>query len=72
MAKKKYYGKGGMISSDSSATANLPQNVIMKKYPEIGYGQREMLDDTITGVDQQMNDDAHGGKHKRGSNPDKW
>jgi len=72
MPKKKYYGKGGMISSDSSATANLPQNVMIKKYPEVGYGQKELLNDTISGVDQQMNDDAHGGKHKTKVNPDKW
>jgi len=72
MPKKKYYGKGGMISKDHSAQANLPQGVVMKDYPELGYGQRELLDDTIRGVDQQMYDDAHGGKHKTKVNPDKW
>lgn len=72
MAKKYYGNKGGMISSDQSAQANLPQNVVMKNYPEIGYGMDEKLDDTIYGVDQQINSDMKGGKRKRGTNPEKW
>jgi hypothetical protein len=73
MAKKKYYGsKGGMISEDHSAFANLPQNVIMKSYPEIVYGMRQQLDDTITGIDQQMNDDARKGRGKKGRNPKRY
>lgn len=62
MAKKRYYGgKGGMISENMSATANLPQNVIMRKYKMNEYAYY-MLDDTITGVDRQMNSDVKGMK----------
>jgi len=73
MAKKKYYGdKGGMISSDYTAHANLPQDVVMKDYPELGYGQNELLDDTISGIDNQMKDDMTGGKRKKGKYPEKY
>ena len=70
---KKYHGKrSGMINGDNSAQANLPQGVVMKNYPELGYGMDERLDDTIYGVDQQINDDMKGGKRKRGTNPKKF
>ena len=46
-----------MISEDRSAFGNMPQNVIMRPYSgEHGYSP-EYLDDTIRGVDQQMNQD---------------
>lgn len=45
---------GGMLHDDMHAIANMPQNVIMRDYPrEIGY-LPENLDDTIAGVDAQM------------------
>jgi len=71
MAKKKYYD-GGMISEDRSATANLPQNVIMKVYPKVGFMNYSELNDTIRVVDNQMNDDASGKGIKKGSFPTKW
>ena len=47
----------GMIHEDHSAIANLPQNVMIKKYPESGPYMPEGLDDTIAGVDRQMDYD---------------
>jgi len=72
MAKKKYYGKGGMISSNSTSFANLPQDSMMKEYPKISYDMTDMLDDTITGVDAQIDGDARGGNKKKGKFPRKW
>lgn len=36
--------------------ANMPQNVVMKHYPNMGLGSREGLDDTIVGIDSQRKD----------------
>lgn len=45
---------GSMIREDHSAVANLPQNVIMRPYRKGGYGIPEGLNDTIEGVDRQI------------------
>ena len=45
----------GMIREDRSAIANLPQSVMMKPYPRPGNYLPEDLDDTIRGIDSQMN-----------------
>lgn len=45
----------GMIREDRSAIANLPQSVMIKTYPYAGAGMPEGLDDTISGIDNQMN-----------------
>lgn len=47
----------GMIYEDHRAIANLPQNVMMKEYPKTGPYIPEGLDDTIRGVDHQMDYD---------------
>jgi hypothetical protein len=50
---------GSMLSEDKSAIANMPQNVIIKMYPKSGAYMPENLDDTLRGVDGQMDaDDA--------------
>jgi len=67
MAKKRYYG--GMINDDTSAIANLPQQVIYKKYPEMPYNMPEGLDDTMAGVDRQIKDDL---KRKKPINSEKY
>lgn len=36
--------------------ANMPQEVVMKMYPKYGAGTDEHLDDTIVGIDGQVND----------------
>lgn len=46
-----------MISEDNKAVANLPQNVIMREYPKARFGGYSELNDTLMGIDIQMNDD---------------
>ena len=54
----------GMIREDHSAIANMPQAMMMKPWPTGGYGMPEGLDDTIRGVDRQMDaDDSQRRKH---------
>ncbi len=48
---------GGMIFEDHSAIANMPQEVKITAYPKTGPYIPEMLDDTIRGVDKQMDKD---------------
>ncbi len=47
----------GMIHEDHSQIANLPQNVMMTPYPHTGPYLPEGLDDTIRGIDHQMDYD---------------
>jgi hypothetical protein len=55
---------GGMIHEDHSAIANMPQEVMMKPYPKTGPYMPENLDDTIRGVDKQMDmDDSKRRQH---------
>jgi hypothetical protein len=51
------YDDSDMIREDRSAPSNLPQQVIHKMYPKLGYGVRSHLEDTIRGVDRQIDDD---------------
>jgi len=46
-----------MIHEDHRAIANLPQEVMIKAYPKTGPYLPEGLDDTIKGIDQQMDYD---------------
>ncbi len=46
-----------MIHEDHSAIANMPQHVMIKPYPRTGPYMPEMLEDTIGGVDAQMDYD---------------
>jgi hypothetical protein len=55
--RKQEMEDGGMIREDKSAIANLPQEVMMKPYPKTGPYMPEMIDDTIRGVDKQMDED---------------
>jgi len=47
-----------MISEDSRAVANLPQNVIMKDYDKTGPWNDEVMDDTIKGIEYQIDRDS--------------
>ena len=47
----------GMIRENPNAIANLPQEVMIKPYPKNGPYIPEGLDDTIRGVDMQMDYD---------------
>lgn len=54
----------GMIHEDHRAVANLPQEVMIKAYPRTGPYLPEVLDDTLEGVDRQMDyDDSQRRKH---------
>jgi hypothetical protein len=46
-----------MIHEDHRAIANMPQEVMIKAYPKTGPYMPEGLDDTIRGVDDQMDYD---------------
>lgn len=76
MAKKRYYseayaGRGarraqermdsGMIGG-GGGFANMPQNVIHRAWPKVGYNMPEGLNDTISGIDRQMKADNKGKK----------
>lgn len=55
----------GMIHEDHRAIANLPQYPMIKEYPKTGPYLPEGLDDTIAGVDHQMDyDDSQRHKHQ--------
>ena len=54
----------GMIHEDHRAIANLPQEVMIKPYPKTGPYLPEVLEDTIRGVDGQMDyDDSQRREH---------
>lgn len=55
---RKRFEDSGMIREDRNAVANMPQNVIMKDWPQASYGEKSYLDDTIRGIDSQMFDDT--------------
>lgn len=60
----------GMIHEDHSAIANMPQNVMIKPYRKSGAYMPEGLDDTIRGIDEQMNSDDR--KRSATFNPHKY
>ena len=66
-AKKRYYDKmksemeGDMISGPVGQ-AMMPQDVIMSHYPKDGSYLPENLNDGLSGVDKQKNDDVRGTK----------
>lgn len=49
--------EGGMIKNDYSQIANMPQNVMMKPWPDGGSYMPERLDDTIVGINKQVSAD---------------
>lgn len=54
----------GMIHEDPRAIANLPQEVRITPYPRTGPYMPEMIDDTLRGVDMQMDyDDSQRRSH---------
>lgn len=75
MAKKRFYKKesqqmmekrdAGMIHEDHSACANLPQQVIQKEWPRTTYFNHSELNDTISGIDRQMDTDTNGASRHR-------
>ena len=47
----------GMIRENHGAIANLPQEVMIKPYPMTGPYMDETYNDTIQGIDKQMDGD---------------
>lgn len=47
-----------MISNDRTSTANLPQASIQKDWPKSGHYTDSGLNDTIGGIDKQMDTDV--------------
>lgn len=74
MAKKRFYSMSeramekrdsGMLSNDMSACANMPQDVKYHAWPKDPSYASYNLDDTITGIDEQLRADGSGmRKHK--------
>ena len=62
----------GMIHEDHNAPANLPQEKIMRYYPQTAYtdGMGGYIDDTVRGVDEQIDADNSGVKKNFG--PEKY
>lgn len=54
-----------MISEDRSAVANLPQDVKYHAWPQAGYYADYDLDDTIRGINKQMDEDGSGMKRHK-------
>jgi hypothetical protein len=52
---------GAMLKEDRSKPSNLPQEVMMKEYPEQGYFN-SYIDDSIYGIDEQHNAGVNGMK----------
>lgn len=70
---KRYYDNdsdGSMINTDPSAMANLPQNVLIMKYPRETGEMNETLDDTIKGIDKQKGQDNS--KRNQHEQPEKY
>jgi hypothetical protein len=67
MAKKYHMSKrgNGMLSEDRSAIGNLPQNVVIKPYPQAPYGLNSDLDDTMSGIDRQIGSDDSAARSHR-------
>lgn len=60
------YEDSTMIREDPRAPANLPQEVVHRNYPKTAYGYGGNLDDTIRGVDDQIDDDVEEARRHRG------
>jgi hypothetical protein len=57
----------GMFGESKSSFANMPQSFVLKEFPKGGSYSDYGLDDTITNINRQMNDDSSGMKrHGRG------
>ena len=62
---------GGMLREDRNAVANMPQQVIYRAYEKNHSYLPEDIDDTIRGIDRQI-DELDGGKVRRHMNPKKY
>lgn len=80
MARKKHHEShsrrehemrmSGMISENRSEVANMPQEVRYHAWPKSQEGMYAKLDDTISGIDRQM--DMDHSKARRDMDPTKY
>jgi len=61
---------GSMLNEDRNAIANLPQDVKYHAWPKAGYYSDYGLDDTIRGINKQMDED--GAEMKKHLQPGKY
>lgn len=54
-----------MINEDASARSLLPQGIMVKKYPTNSYMYEEVYDDSMTGIDRNINANHSGMKKSR-------
>lgn len=54
--------KNAILGEDHRAMANLPQEVVMEYYPKNRSMMPNFMDDTIEGIDRQMNADSSIGR----------
>jgi len=60
----------GMLSEDHLAPANMPQDVKYHAWPKAGSYADYDINDSISGVNRQMDEDGAGMKRHKGGN--KW
>lgn len=60
----------GMLREDHRQVANMPQEVMYKPWPKAGHYMDGGLDDTIRGIDNQMDEDGRDAKRHKQNN--KW
>jgi len=70
MAKKYYDGSNSMLNTNTSAMANLPQEVVIKPYPKSSGYMNPNLNDGLSGVDKQIGKDSS--KRSGQLQPDKY
>lgn len=68
--RRREYEDSMMINEDVNAVANLPQYVKYHAWPKPGYETMYNIDDTLHGVDKQIDGDVKG--MKREFDPEKY
>ena len=68
--KRHHSSERSEISESKSSVANMPQEVSYKPWPKGGHYEDYYLDDTISGIDKQMDED--GMKMKKHLQPGKY
>lgn len=69
-ARQERHEESGEIRENKSSVANMPQEVSYKPWPKGGHYEDYYLDDTISGIDKQMDED--GAKMKKHLQPGKY
>lgn len=64
MAKKRHHDSA-TISENKGSVANMPQEVKYHPWPKANIGFDSDLNDSITGIDRQMNEDLAGAKRHK-------